>query len=439
MDLHHMDGVSSFARSPIDAETASDERTWIIRLHDAGIAAMATGEPGPLFLELLDALETVTRATCAIALQKDQASNELRVLAPDVPSPLMALCAPGAELHALFVAALMRREPVFADDIRRQATHSAHARQGLRLADVMAWHATPLVARNGESLGLTFLGFRRPHRLAERQRSVVDRLSRHAADFIDQARARRALEERCAREEAARVHADAANLRKDQFLATLSHEIRQPLAAALPAFEVHRLGNDEASRRRASEVLGHQLTHISKLIEDLNDVWHISRGTLELHRERLDLRGILEEAIDMAKPLLDRRQHTLFVDLGAEPTWVSADGTRLKQVFSNLLRNAAWYTPAAGRIRMTLNVHDGSALCCVADNGVGINPDALNRVFDLFERGDAGSHAGSFGIGLAVVRQVVTLHGGEVSARSGGRGLGSEFVVRLPCAPRMPS
>jgi signal transduction histidine kinase len=105
----------------------------------------------------------------------------------------------------------------------------------------------------------------------------------------------------------------------------------------------------------------------------------------------------------------------------------------LKQVFCNLLRNAAWYTPTGGRIRMSLNVHDSLAVCRVADNGVGIEPDALHRVFDMFERGEAGVHAGGFGIGLAVVRQVVTLHGGAVSAFSDGRGRGSEFIVQLPC------
>jgi signal transduction histidine kinase len=260
----------------------------------------------------------------------------------------------------------------------------------------------------------------------------VDIFARQAADFIEDSRSREALRKLCANEQEARARADAANRRKDQFLATLSHELRQPLSAALPALEVQKRSLRPERRERAAEVIEQQLHHIARLVEDLSDVSHIARGIVDLRRERLDLRFIVRQALDMTMPLIDARRHRTTVTLGYQPTWVWVDGARMKQVFSNLLRNAASYTPPGGHISISLGRQDGRVFVRVRDNGIGIAADALGPIFEVFERGSQHTDSSSLGIGLAVARQIVALHGGSVSAASEGEGQGSEFVVTLP-------
>jgi signal transduction histidine kinase len=411
-------------------DLTSTERAHLARVHESGVAALETGKLSKLVDALTDGLRDMAAADVAMMHIVEAESGELRLMHHGA-GVLARLCAPGGELYRVYAVAAQRGERVFVEDVRAPAAHSSHSRRALLQDGIQAWQAIPLLARNGAVLAVASLYFDRPRRLSDSQLRAVELLARHAADFIDHARQRQALEDRCAREEAARVQAEAANLRKDQFLATIAHEIRQPLAAALPAFEVQKASLDPASRQRASDVIGQQLAHIAKLVDDLSDVGHIGRGTLELHCERLDLRAPVQDAIEMTKPLFVARRHTFDALLGDEPAWVDADATRIRQVFSNLLRNAAWYTPHCGHIRVALAIDTSHVVCRVADNGVGIAPDALTRGFDLFERGVRAGDAGSSGIGLAVVRQVIDLHRGTVSASSEGPGRGSEFTVRL--------
>jgi signal transduction histidine kinase len=301
---------------------------------------------------------------------------------------------------------------------------------------IRACQSTPLVSRGGEVLGVISIYFHQPHRCTEQELQLVDLFGRHAADFIDYSQRRQELEEACERERAARARADSANRSKDHFLAVLAHELRQPLSAAFPALEIQKRSLSPERRERAREVIEQQLTHIARLVEDLSDASRMMRGTLDLRRERLDLRAVVQQALDMTSSTFARYQHTLRVALGDDPVWVSGDVTRLKQIFSNLLQNAAAYTPGDGMVHVTMTVEGNLAIVRLRDNGIGISSDALERIFELFERGEQDAHSPSVGIGLALVRRLVELHGGSVTALSDGPGRGSEFVVSLPIAGR---
>jgi signal transduction histidine kinase/ActR/RegA family two-component response regulator len=234
-----------------------------------------------------------------------------------------------------------------------------------------------------------------------------------------------------------------ADRRKDEFLAMLAHELRNPLAPIQNALEILQLPNaSPAIVAEAEEILGRQVQHLVRLVDDLLDMARISRGKIELRKERIALETIVARAIETARPLIDAREHELTVALPPEPVTIEADPTRLAQVISNLLNNAAKYSESRGRIWLTAR-RDGERLAIqVRDQGIGISPDVLPSIFDLFvqaERGRDRTHGG-MGIGLTLVRRLVELHGGAVEAFSAGPGKGSEFTIRLPFeAPTPPS
>ncbi len=241
-------------------------------------------------------------------------------------------------------------------------------------------------------------------------------------------------------EAAVRKHEDAlreADRRKNEFLATLAHELRNPLAPLRNSLEVVRLGGDSpATFREAREVMDRQVVQMTRLVEDLLDVSRIAQGKLVLRKGPLDLRPILEQAVQMNAPLAEARKHRLSVDLPAEPLWVEADQARLIQVFVNLLNNAAKFTPEAGQLTLSADREGEEAVVRVKDDGTGIAAEMLPHVFELFTQIDVGEERsqGGLGIGLTLVRRLVELHGGTIAATSPGPGLGSEFVVRLPTA-----
>ena len=212
----------------------------------------------------------------------------------------------------------------------------------------------------------------------------------------------------------------------------LAHELRQPLSVAFPAIEIQKRSLSPERRQRADEVIEEQLAHIARLVEDLAYASRMMRGTIDLQREHVDLRTIVQQALNMASPLIHRHQHVLRMELADDPIQVSGDPTRLKQVFANLLQNAAAYTPPHGRIEGTLSVEGDQAIFRLRDNGIGIPAASLDCIFELFERGEHDARSASVGIGVALARRLVELHGGSISAASEGAGLGSEFIVTLP-------
>jgi signal transduction histidine kinase len=255
--------------------------------------------------------------------------------------------------------------------------------------------------------------------------------------FVDITDRKRAAEERLVLLEHAnfaRAEAEAANRAKDEFLAMLGHELRNPLAPILTALQLMRARSEEATRRER-EVIERQVRHVVTLVDDLLDVSRITRGKIELDRRRIDVAGLVTNAIELASPLIAARRHHLDVDVPSG-LWLDADEIRITQVLTNLLTNAAKYTETGGRIEVRARRESGQLVLVVADNGVGIPADIMPGLFDMFVQGKRtiDRSEGGLGLGLAIVRSLITLHGGTVSVRSPGPGLGSEFEIRLPAA-----
>ncbi|HYE86097.1 MAG TPA: PAS domain S-box protein [Vicinamibacterales bacterium] len=226
-----------------------------------------------------------------------------------------------------------------------------------------------------------------------------------------------------------------ADRRKDEFLATLAHELRNPLAPIRNAVKVlHVKGSQEPEARWGRNVIERQIEHLTRLIDDLLEISRIARNVLELRRRRVELAEVIAGALEGSRPLIDASGHQLTVTLPSEPVYLDGDLVRLSQVFLNLLNNAAKYTEQGGRIWLTAERQHNVVIVRVKDNGVGIAPEKLPRLFEMFFQVDRSLERtqGGLGIGLALARRLIEAHGGSVEARSEGAGKGSEFTVRLP-------
>ncbi|MFD0738410.1 ATP-binding protein [Lysobacter koreensis] len=224
---------------------------------------------------------------------------------------------------------------------------------------------------------------------------------------------------------------------KDEFLAMLGHELRNPLAPIRNA--LHLLGTDGLSRdqnENLRSMMKRQVDHMVRLVDDLVEVSRLSRGTIDLRRERVDITSVLRNAIDLSRPLVDAGKHQLVVDVVDEPLFIDADPVRIAQVFGNLLNNAAKYAAPGGCITLSARREGEQAVVSVRDRGIGIEPEMLPHVFELFTQGRREAHRAQdgLGIGLTLVRSLVEMHDGSVTASSAGCGQGSEFVVRVPLA-----
>jgi PAS domain S-box-containing protein len=226
-----------------------------------------------------------------------------------------------------------------------------------------------------------------------------------------------------------------ADRRKDEFLATLAHELRNPLAPLRNGLEVMKLarGNTQLVEQSRA-MMERQLGQMVRLVDDLLDVSRISRGKITLHRQRVELAAVVQQAVETSRPLIDASEHELAISVPREPIYVNADVTRLAQVFANLLNNAAKYTERGGRISLSIERQGSDAVVSVQDNGVGIPPPMLPNLFEMFTQVDRSLERsqGGLGIGLSIVKRLTEMHGGTVEAHSAGYGQGSEFVVRLP-------
>jgi PAS domain S-box-containing protein len=232
-----------------------------------------------------------------------------------------------------------------------------------------------------------------------------------------------------------------ADARKDVFIATLAHELRNPLAPIANAASL--LLSQPADRERVewlAAMIGRQSARMGRLLDDLLDVSRIGRGKIQLRKETIELAGLVHEALQVSMPLIEAARHHVELVLPDEPVWVDADPVRLAQLMSNLLNNAAKYTPAGGRIEARLGKSDGHCVVSVSDNGIGIEPDMLSHVFEAFVQVGSARHLaqGGLGIGLSLARGLAELHGGTLSAASEGKDRGSTFTLRLPLAARDP-
>jgi len=320
--------------------------------------------------------------------------------------------------------ALRSGQRIIIEDVEAEAPLRAPA----RAADYRSVVTTPLIGGDGKPLGMLSAHFRSVHRPGERELRRLDLYTLQASDFI----------QRCRMEQALRHNQEAlheADRRKDEFLALLAHELRNPLAPIRYALATSRkAGRTLEQQKRAEEVIERQVAHMSRLLDDLLEVSRITHGTLELKKSRTELTVVLGAAIEAARPILDSRHHTLSLDLPKQTVRLEADPVRLAQVFSNLLINAAKYTDAGGSIELRATREESAVVVAVRDNGIGISADMMPRLFTLFSQAHTalGRSEGGLGVGLALARGLVALHGGRLEARSDGPGRGSEFIVRLP-------
>jgi PAS domain S-box-containing protein len=293
--------------------------------------------------------------------------------------------------------------------------------EGAGHAPPRGWLAAPFVGRGGKNLGLIQVSDKQEGEFTESDEAVLVQLAQVASVAIENARLYGELQEQ--------------DRRKDEFLALLAHELRNPLAPLRNGLQLVRLGEgDPGAITRAREMMERQLGHLVRLVDDLLDVSRITRGKLELRRGRVLLADVVASAVETARPLLDAAGHTLSVQLPTEPVPLDGDAMRLAQVFANLLGNSAKYTERDGRITLTAELQGGAVAVSVRDNGIGIPADSLRTIFDMFSQVDRSIErtTGGLGIGLALVRGLVDMHGGTVSADSAGPGTGSTFTVRLP-------
>lgn len=236
----------------------------------------------------------------------------------------------------------------------------------------------------------------------------------------------------------AELELQEAARRKDEFLATLAHELRNPLAPIRNGLQILRIARDDAEvAEQALAMMERQVGQMVRLIDDLMDLSRVNRGQIELRKSRVELAAVVDQAVEASRPLIEERRHLFAIEIEGSPLVVDADTTRLAQVFSNLLNNAAKYTEPGGQIRFRVVRRGGEAVIAVSDNGMGIPPEMLQAVFEIFTQVDQNLEKtqGGLGIGLSLVKKLVEMHGGTVEARSAGRQRGSEFVVTVPLAP----
>jgi PAS domain S-box-containing protein len=325
--------------------------------------------------------------------------------------------------------ALRSGQRIVIEDIETDGPY-APLRAVARAAGYRSVISTPLISADGVALGMASTHFGLNHRPSEQELGRFDLYIRQACDFIQRCKLEQDLRQS---EEALR----AADRRKDEFLALLAHELRNPLAPIRYALASNRKqGKTPEQQKRAEEIIERQVTHMSRLLDDLLDVSRITRSTLELKKSPTELTTVIGSAIETARPVLDTKQHNLSLDLPKHAVPLEADAVRLSQVFSNLLINAAKYTDPGGQIELRAVREGSDVIVTVRDNGIGISADMMPRLFDMFSQAKTalGRAEGGLGIGLSLVRGLVTLHGGSVKAYSQGPGMGSEFVVRLPAS-----
>lgn len=317
------------------------------------------------------------------------------------------------------------------EEVSREAFHSLKETGSIR------YEGLPLRSKDGKQCEVEFVS----NVYEEDDRDVIQC---HIRDITGRMRAegeskrhQQATEASRDRAEANAAQLTAADRRKDEFLAMLAHELRNPLAAVQNAVAVATRSGTKEALEWCKDVTARQVGNFAHLINDLLDVSRITRGKIHLQRALIDATPVLHYAVEAVRPFVEERKHELLLTFTSTDLRLDADATRVEQILVNLLSNAAKYTPAGGRIQLIAGVEGNEVVFRVRDNGVGIPPELLPRIFELFAQGNRSlaRSEGGLGIGLTLVRSLAELHGGTVTATSGGTGTGSEFVVRLPAAP----
>lgn len=417
--------ISDRKRVEDDLRRTKDERDAQLgdlnRLHEMSVRLSTTLELQPILEGILQTAAAIEGATMGLLSLCDDNELHLNVGASlgfdaDILKLIERVPAGGGACGVC----LQQRRRVIVEDVEHDPLFAKYL-EVARRAGFRAVHSTPLITRMGQIIGVLSTHFHIPRRPSEREIYLLDLCARQAVDFIENARLYSELLEN--------------DRRKNEFLAMLAHELRNPLAPIQNAVQILRTADpDDSTRTWAQDVIDRQVRQMSRLVDDLLDLSRIKVGKLELRNARVELREILEAAIETSLPLFEARCQEFQVFMPSEPIYLEGDMTRLAQIVANLLNNSAKYTERGGRVVLCSERQGSDAVISVRDTGAGIPADMLPRIFEMFTQVNRSSDwsQGGLGVGLTLVKRLVEMHGGTVSARSDGPNKGSEFVVRLP-------
>jgi PAS domain S-box-containing protein len=394
------------------------------RLHEMSLHLSTTLELRPILEEILRTAAAIKGTDLGLLSLCDADQNELRIgaslgFSEELLNAFERVPSGGGPCGRCF----RERQPVVVEDVEIDPLFAAY-RDVARRAGFRGVHCTPLITRSGDILGVLSMHFHEPRRPTSRETHVIELCARQAVDFIENARLYRQLWE--------------GDRRKDEFLATLAHELRNPLAPISNSLHLLRLTSElSPSAERVRQIMERQVGHMVRLVDDLLEISRVTRGKVQLRKESVELAVVIHNAVETSQPLIEEAGHQLAIAVPPEPLTLEADPIRLTQVISNLLNNAAKYTKENGQIWLTARAEGDEVVVSVRDNGIGIAAEHLPRIFEMFSQitPSLDRAQGGLGIGLSLVRALVELHGGRIEAKSEGLGQGSEFIVRLPLAP----
>jgi PAS domain S-box-containing protein len=394
------------------------------RLHEMSVRLSTTLELQPILEETLRTAAALEGADMGLVslMTAEQSGLTVRTSLGFKPE-FLAMADRLAPGRGACGTCFLERRRVVVEDVEMDPIFEPDLLEAARQAGFRGIHSTPLITRSGKIVGVLSTHFRRPHRPSDREKHLIDLCARQAVDFIENARLYDELRE--------------SDRRKDEFLATLAHELRNPLAPISNSLEILRLSDDlSPGAEHVRDIMERQVNHMIRLVDDLLEVSRITRGKIELKKERVELVTIIRSAVETSRPLIETARHQLAISISPEPMTLEADPVRLAQVIANLLNNAAKYTNPEGQIWLGARRDRNDVIVSVRDNGLGIPAEMLPRIFDMFSQVDRTlkRSQGGLGIGLTLARNLVQMHGGQIEVQSGGIGLGSEFLVRLPLA-----
>jgi signal transduction histidine kinase/ActR/RegA family two-component response regulator len=403
------------------------------RVHDLSERPVREDDLSTQLQGVIDAAIDILQAHMGALQLYDEASRSLRIVAQrGLKQPFLDHFAVVHEEAPVCGEALRQRIRVIVEDVSESPIVGTPTMAVMEAAGVRAVQSTFFGSRNGGLLGTITTYWTEPHRPEESGLRMLDLLAREAADIVEHRQQVEAL-----RESEQRLR--AANRHKDEFMAALSHELRNPLAPirnSLYILERAAPGGEKA--RQALAVIDRQVAQLTHIVDDLLDVTRVVHGKIHLKRERLELDELVRRVWEDHRSLFDRAEVGVELGLAPEPVFVDADSNRLAQVVSNLLQNAVKFADRGGRVSVSVASEREArrAVIRVADTGIGMAPETIDRLFQPFAQADRSLDRarGGLGLGLALVKGVVELHGGAVYARSDGLGRGAEFVVRLPLA-----
>jgi PAS domain S-box-containing protein len=410
------------------------------RLNEIGARCAKDGDDIETCLqEILNVAIEITGADKGNIQLLSNDSDTLRLITQTgFDAPFLELFECGSNGDSACGVALRSKQRVVVENINESEIYAGKASQeAMRKADVLAVESVPLISSGGKALGIISTHFSNAHRPSEQELRLMDLLARQTADYLERKRVEDVREQLLAREHELRQTAEEANRLKDEFLAIMSHELRNPLNVSLGYAEL-LLRMDEiksaAHLQRMADAVKRNAVAQSKLIRDLLDLSRLRSGKLELNRETVAPVASIENAIETVRMDAAEKGVQIKVERPDDMLFVRADPVRLEQIIWNLLNNAVKFTPRGGTITVRLEEENDDIVLKVSDNGQGIDSSFLPHIFEIFRQADPGTSRAQqgMGIGLAVVQQLVELHGGSVSAYSAGAGRGATFTIRLP-------